>query len=280
MKNVAVTKEFSAQDCLKIPSADVFQGPYVGMALYTPIRKSEAQQRSTTMHVAVCDDNVADRKQMERLLGRESDRRAKLTEGLYIDSYGNEKALLANPMQYDIFYIDMCKTEGIDGAIIATKLRTLGVRVPIYMCCSDIDYRQMELPENTFYLNKPIKPDMLISSLDHAYEVKQNAVPLIELREEKETLYVTESDIMYGIAEGKHVKVYLTDGRIAKVASSVENLFDQWAHMETFLMPSFKFLLNGRYIENVGLFQLTMTDGHKFPIHGIWRSYAKKLMQK
>ena len=58
------------------------------------------------MHVAVCDDNVADRKQTERLLGRESDRRAKLTKGLYIDSYGNESALLRNPMQYDIFYID------------------------------------------------------------------------------------------------------------------------------------------------------------------------------
>ncbi|MBQ7776587.1 MAG: hypothetical protein IJ379_11770 [Lachnospiraceae bacterium] len=232
------------------------------------------------MHVAVCDDNIADRKQMERLLGRESDRRAKLTEGLYIDSYGNEKALLANPMQYDIFYIDMCKTEGIDGAQVATRLRDSGVRVPIYMCCSDMDYRKMDLPEDTFFLDKPIKPDMLIASLDQAYEVKQNAVPLIELREEKETLYVTEADIMYGVAEGKHVAVHLADGRIVKEASSVENLFDQWAHYETFLMPSFKYLLNGRYIESVGLLQLTMKDGTKFPIHGIWRGYAKDLLEK
>ena len=29
------------------------------------------------MHIAICDDNIADRKQTERLLGRESDRRAK-----------------------------------------------------------------------------------------------------------------------------------------------------------------------------------------------------------
>lgn len=231
------------------------------------------------MHVAVCDDNVADRKQMERLLGRESDRRAKITEGLYIDSYGNEKALLANPMQYDIFYIDMCRTEGLDGAMIATKLRALGVRAPIYMCCSHIDYRQKELPENIFFLDKPIKPDMLISSLDYAYELKKNAVPLIELREENETLYVTETDILYGITEKKHVKVYLTDGRIAKVASSVENLYDQWAHFETFLMPSFKFLLNGRYIKEVGLFRLTMTNGQKFPIHGIWKEYAKRFVE-
>lgn len=232
------------------------------------------------MHVAICDDNVADRKQMERLLGRESDRRAKITEGLYIDSYGNEKALLANPLQYDVFYIDMCKTEGIDGTQVAVALRAAGVHAPIYMCCSDIDYRQTALPENIFFLDKPIKTALLADSLDQAYEVKKNRVPLIELREEKETLYVTEADIMYGIAQGKHVAVHLADGRIAKVASSVDNLFDQWAHFETFLMPSFKYLVNGRYIEKVNLFQLVMKDGTKFPIHGIYRTYAKDLLEK
>ena len=31
------------------------------------------------MHLAICDDHMADRKQMERLLGRESDRRLNTT---------------------------------------------------------------------------------------------------------------------------------------------------------------------------------------------------------
>lgn len=232
------------------------------------------------MHVAVCDDNVADRKQMERLLGRESDRRAKLTEGLYIDSYGNERALLANPMQYDIFYIDMCHTEGIDGAQVACKLRDAGVRVPIYMCCSDMDYRNSRLPEDVFFLDKPMKAEQLITSLDHAYEIKQNAAPLIELREEKQTLYVTEPDIMYGIAEERHVTIYLADGRIAKVASSAENLFDQWEHYETFLMPSQKIILSGRFIEKVGMMHVIMKDGRKFPVHGSYKAYAKFLLEK
>ena len=45
-------------------------------------------------YIAVCDDNMADRKQMERLLGRESDIRLNDTGVLYIDSYGSEDALL------------------------------------------------------------------------------------------------------------------------------------------------------------------------------------------
>lgn len=232
------------------------------------------------MHVAVCDDNVADRKQMERLLGRESDRRAKITEGLYIDSYGNEKALLANPMQYDIFYIDMCKTEGTTGTQVAEKLCAAGVRVPIYMCCSEIDYRQHTLPENVSFLDKPIKSDMLITSLDHAYEVKQNAVPLIELREEKQTLYVTEADIMYGIAEDKHVAIHLADGHIARIASGIENLYDQWEHYDVFMMPTLKAIINGRFIRKIGVFHVYMKDGTKFPIHGAYKSYAKLLLEK
>ncbi len=232
------------------------------------------------MHVAVCDDNVADRKQMERLLGRESDRRAKLTEGLYIDSYGNEKALLANPMQYDIFFIDMCKTEGTDGAMVAKKLCAAGVRVPIYMCCSDINYRKLTLPENVSFLDKPMKPEMLIASLDHAYEMKQNAVPLIELREEKQTLYVTEADIMYGITDAMHVTIHLADGRTAKVATSVENLYDQWEHYDAFMMPTLKAIINGRFITKISMFHVYMKDGTKFPIHGAYKNYARLLLEK
>ena len=69
------------------------------------------------MHIALCDDNVADRKQFERLVKRESDRRAADEGILFADSFGNSESLLTNPMQYDVFYIDMCKTPGVSGAV-------------------------------------------------------------------------------------------------------------------------------------------------------------------
>lgn len=232
------------------------------------------------MHVAVCDDNIADRKQTERLLGRESDRRAKITEGLYIDSYGNETALLNTPMLYDIFYIDMCKTEGITGADVALKLCSLGVRVPIYMCCSEIDYRQLDFPENVCFLEKPIKKDELSMSLDHAYEIRKNAVPMIELREEKETLYVTEPDILYAVQEGRHVIVTLQNGRKVQIATSADNLFDQWSNFEAFLAPNLKTIVNSRYLTKIGLLQVHMTDGTKFTLNTSLHGYAKRLLEK
>ena len=92
------------------------------------------------MHIAICDDNVADRKQLERLLKREADTRTLKSEGFYVDSYGHLKALLRSPMLYDAFFIDMChgETTGMD---VVDALIKVGVNAPIILCSSLISYR-------------------------------------------------------------------------------------------------------------------------------------------
>ena len=179
------------------------------------------------MHIAVCDDNVADRKQLERLLKRESDKRAASTGIIYTDSFGNSTALLSNPMQYDAFYIDMCLTEGTTGTDVVNALTAQGVNAPIILCCSKINYREQTYPENVIFLDKPIKVAELAQSIDHALEIMAKAVPLIELREDEDTIYVTEPDILYAEEEGRNVIVTLKDGRTVKVATTAINLFSQ-----------------------------------------------------
>lgn len=232
------------------------------------------------MHVAVCDDNIADRKQTERLLGRESDRRAKITEGLFVDSYGNEQALLTKPMQYDIFYIDMCQTGEDHGLQIALKLTEAGVHSPIYMCCSKVDYRKQNFPENVFFLDKPLRAEDLIASLDYAEKVKSEAVSHIELRDEKETFYVTEDMILYAVEKGNRMLVTLTDGRIVKVVTNISNLFDQWKSFHSFLAPNGKTLVNARYVVKVGLLQIQMTDGRSFFLQGVSRGSFEDILKK
>ena len=65
------------------------------------------------MHLAICDDHMADRKQMERLLGRESDRRLNTTGVLYVDSFGSKESILVTPMIYDAIFMDMTE-DGCD----------------------------------------------------------------------------------------------------------------------------------------------------------------------
>lgn len=232
------------------------------------------------MHVAVCDDNIADRKQTERLLGRESDRRAKITEGLFVDSYGNEQALLTKPMQYDIFYIDMCQTGEDHGLQIVQKLINAGVHAPIYMCCSIVNYDKQIFPENVFFLHKPLRTEDLIASLDYAEKKKSEAVTRIELRDEKETFYVTEDMILYAVEKGNRMIVTLTDGRNVNLVTNISNLFDQWKSFHSFLAPNGKTLVNARYVAKTGLLKIQMTDGRTFLLQGVsYRSFRDTLEQ-
>ncbi len=232
------------------------------------------------MHIAICDDNVADRKQLERLLKKESDKRASTTGILYADSYGNAEALLANPMQYDAFYIDMCKTTGTSGLSIVMNLTAMGVHAPIVMCCSDINYREQAFPENTLFLDKPILAAELALSIDRALAIKEKAQPLIELREEKETVYVTEPDILYAVEEGRCTIVTLTDGRKVTIGSTAMNLFSEIENYTSFLAPSQKTVINCRHIEKLGFHKATMCDGMIFKIPGNCMEYARQTSQE
>lgn len=229
------------------------------------------------MHIAICDDNVADRKQLERLLKRESDRRATEDGILYTDSFGNCTSLLNNPRQYDVFYIDMCKTEGVCGTDLTNQLLEMGIQAPIVLCCSDIDYKKETFPENVLFLEKPIRTEELTKSIDVALSHKKNALPLIELREEKDTFYVTESDILYCIAKGRFVDVTLSDGRLVHLATDLVNFFTQIEHYPVFFAPNNKTILNGRHITSIAKKKATMDNGSTFKIHPKCLEYAEQI---
>ncbi len=233
------------------------------------------------MHIAICDDNMADRHHLERLLKRESEKRFSTTGILYTDAFGNCDSLLTNPRQYDVFYIDVCKTDNITGIDVVTKLRELDINVPIILCCSDINYREYTLSGNTYFLDKPIVPDELSDSLNYALHIKQQSQQLIELRDDNgTTIYVTEPDILYAVEESKLVIVTLTDGRKINIFTDIFNLFSQLETYPSFLAPSTKSIINGRYITKIQQSKAIMTDNTIFKIHRSCLEYAKTIFQQ
>ena len=117
------------------------------------------------MHIAILDDNIADRKQIERLLDRESDRRISTTGNLYTDTFGAVDAFLSAPRQYDFFMIDM-KGDAIQSVEIARKIRALGIKVPICFFRSENEFAGKELPANVLFLEKPVKVADLTAIID------------------------------------------------------------------------------------------------------------------
>lgn len=253
------------------------------------------------MHIAICDDNIADRKQMERLLERASDRRIHTTGVFYIDSYGNVDAVMRSPMLYDAFFIDM--TSGpVNGFQLARRLIDAGVTAPIVLCISTINYRAVidaaiaDVPEDAVersnheilrrqlqtqiqYLNKPIRVAELEEMLDLAIARKAETVPTIELRGEKDTLYVYEDEILYAEKNGNYAHVVLTQSREIDLLSSMRNLYSQVAEFEHFFPISEQVFVNVAFIEKLTLLKLTMKNGASFTVSPFELSLIKKAIE-
>ncbi len=232
------------------------------------------------MHIAICDDNVADRKQLERLLQRESDKRSSTSGVFYIDSYGHPESLLQNPMQYDAIFVDVCKTPDFTAEAFVKALIQKHDSAFIIMCCSEINYRTHDFAEETYFLDKPIKVAELSAALDEALKAKENSTPVIELREEKQTLFVLEEEILYGIQSGHRFEVTLTDGRVSNIPTSAENFFRENEHYPSFVCPRETVVINIRHIAKIRFGIAIMADGTKFPIGARVLAYCKKVLKE
>ena len=239
------------------------------------------------MHLAVCDDNIADRKQMERLLGRESDRRLNTTGVLYVDSFGNRSAILSTPMIYDGLFMDMVE-DGCNAAEIARELRNAGNTLPIIFCCSKINYREeTDLPDNCFFMDKPIQPAELTEVVETLLTIKNSQEKRMEFRTDTEAFYLTEEEIMYAYPDDRHVRIHLANGGNRECVANMLNFsatlgfdIDYSARGTTKLDLGFirvsesgllamigcSAVINLKYVDKVSAFHLTMTDGHKIKI--------------
>ena len=238
------------------------------------------------MHIAICDDNIADRKQTERLMKRAADK--VISEGgtLYSESFGNAKSLLFTPMQYDLFIIDIRNTPGSDSFDVAKKLLEKGVNSPICIVYSR-DVGKPDIPtglnfpgktEHDFlFLAKPIRQEELSGLIAHVGDILQNKVSLIELRGEFDTLYVSDSDILYAERDGLHAMVTLASGKTFVTSSDVSTLFDEIkeGHL-SFVMPSVNYMLNIDHIAALHFHTAEMRDKRRFKIGGPILKYVKK----
>ena len=182
-----------------------------------------------TIYLAICDNNIADRKHLERLLSREKDRRLhENNDVLYIDSFGSEEALMMTPVKYDIFFIDV--TEGSStGMEIAKKLRQRGITAPIVLCQSTINYSSyVNAPENLIYIEKQINAGQVSHLVDVSLEWARHRIPLVEARCQNETRFIKHDELIRAYPLERFVtRLCLADGGYLDISDSVSSLEKQ-----------------------------------------------------
>lgn len=228
------------------------------------------------MHIALADSNPGDRKQMERLLSRESDRRVNTTGVFYIETFGSSQALLSTPTVYNAYFLDVTD-EGNNAYDIALKLRNKGIKSPIIFCVSSIDYRTCgDEIDNSHFIDKPIKVAELTKLLDEliADRVK-NLVPTVEFRDNYESFYLEEQKVAYIKADHYNVMVFLADGTHREANGLIENIWNNVANIKSFVPINGKVIVNKKHVEKISGLTCVMKDGSKHVIHPLYKAKYK-----
>lgn len=232
------------------------------------------------MHLAICDDNIADRKQMERLLQREADRRIAGGTAVYVESFGSRASLLCAPRIYDALFLDLT-CEGEDAGEVARMLRADGARIPIVLCCGSIDHRQDGgLPENCLFLDKPIKTAELTAMVDALLERKRREVHTMEFRNDAETFYLTEPEILYAVPDGRFIAIHLTDGTVRQTTTGFSNFCSYLAVYPAFHLANSNAAVNLRYLSKITPFEILLNEGTSFSTTPLCASRLKKALRR
>lgn len=233
-----------------------------------------------TLAIALCDTNFADRRQMERLLERESDKRSNSCT-FYMDTYGNKEALLNNPRIHDAYFLDL-PDDSYSAYDLAKEIRLKDIVSPIIFCNSTMDYRSCgrELP-NTFFLNKPILVAELSAILDEIIQQKtENYVPTVEVRDTTQVYYLTEKEIVYCKSEGhsRLIFIHLQDGSVIEAENFIDNFITELTPLGSFFAANKNTIINARYVDNIGFFNITIKSGKTFPLRNNRRKDIEKMM--
>lgn len=218
------------------------------------------------MHVAICDDNVADRKHLERLLSRESDKRRDTPNILYVDSYGDKDHFLINPLKYNIIFMDMCHEKGTVEYILG-ELVAMGYSAPLILYSSRIDYTAIpNLPDFVVHAKKPYIPEPLPTFLKLGDENVRGYIATIAVHQNGASINVPKDEIEYIIAGENSTVLYMLDNTRIDVDESIADLMQILEPYEEFERANKNGIANFKFVSAVMPLHLIMQSYYQFPI--------------
>ena len=237
------------------------------------------------MHIAICIEQAAARKHLERQLGRE-ETFFRTSEPLYIDSYGTTAALFAQPLQYDIY---LCEAESAHTLLSAVYiLRAIkdnypnaqrAIFLPTDLTDSFFDATG-DTGKSVMILPLPLSHNTISGMISKMIEQKKQAEPVFEIRGRNQTVYLHAEEFMYGKEHGKRQAIVkCSDGRTLDFLDSLSNLAETMSeHPSLFLLGSHT-LINLHHIDTCHILSVHMQDGNRFPASLLETNAIRKLIR-
>ncbi len=217
------------------------------------------------MHIAICDDNIADRKHLERLLSRESDKRQGTPNLLYVDSYGDWDNFFHNPFLYDMFFIDMVSKPDLAKKMVL-KLREMDIDAPIVMYSSKIDYESVPgLPEDIVFMKKPYIPDPLpeLLKLGDAHVIGHIETIPLHCPEDIHAIAIRDIFYVYTTKENRFM-LCMKNGSLIEIGEDIGAIQQALAPYHEFTRISKKVIVNMKLVTLITPFSIMMQDYREF----------------
>ncbi|MBR6315444.1 MAG: hypothetical protein IKR58_00385 [Lachnospiraceae bacterium] len=222
-----------------------------------------------SMYIAIVADNVAQRKQAERLMARANTALSPSIGTLYISSFGDETAFLHACMKFDLFLLDFDGNTA-HSLEIAKKLREQGAPGISVICkYEDEPFSYETAIQGVYTLDKPILTaplHKLIADVAKEVEEKRKQVSLIELRGESGTHYVPKDDIMYvEIYDNDHRLVYhLATDEAIEMMGNFNDVLRALGHYPEFQLKLKHICFNTDYIKEENKKSILLSNGEHF----------------
>ncbi|MCD8037844.1 MAG: hypothetical protein LUE96_01965 [Lachnospiraceae bacterium] len=216
------------------------------------------------MHVAICDDNVADRKHLERLLSRESDKRMGTPNILYVDSYGDKNHFLVNPLKYNLVFMDMCLEKGTVEYIL-DALTAMGYNAPLILYSSKLDYRELpNLPDFVIHAKKPYIPEPLPAFLRLGDENAMGHIITISIHRDGVPFEAVKDELEYAVAAEDGTVLHFVDGTSIAADESIAALRKILEPYEEFERVNKNGVANFKFVAAVMPFHIIMQSYYQF----------------
>lgn len=218
----------------------------------------------TLLHIAVCDDDPSDRRQIAGL-AREILQDAGLS--CTVAAYSGSAQLLESVQKGASFHILLLDVmmDALDGMDLAAALRKLGDSAAIIFISSnrEMAMRGYEVAA-VRYLGKPVQPPQLREALLFCYrtfyEKKEILLPTGRGRRR-----ISYSDMVYAEAVARTTKLILTEGQEEAVGLKFSDLAAMLPERQ-FVLSHRSYLVNLEHVSYVRSRELELTTGAVLPV--------------
>ena len=221
------------------------------------------------MYVAIVADNVADRKQAERLLDRANTALASDIGTLYVSAFGDEASFLRACMKFDLFLLDF-DHDPQHSLDIVDKLKEMNAPGVCAICkAEDEPFSYETAIAGVYYIDKPILTAPLHKLLCDVYqqvEEKRRQNTLIELRCELDTHYVPKDEILYIVIDesARKLAYHLTDDRVIELSGNMNDVAKAVGSYPEFLIKIKNICFNTFHIKEENKKSILLSNGECF----------------